>query len=78
MAKLPDGWVYIPKWKDRDIMTVEVEQRELVCCKRCTHWTPGGYDEKSDSLIPPRCEWHGGGWSADEWCCHGNTGRDNQ
>lgn len=35
MAKFPDGWVFIPKFKD--LTTIIVEQRELVCCKNCKH-----------------------------------------
>jgi hypothetical protein len=33
MAKLPDGWIFIPKFKD--LTTITVEQKELVCCKNC-------------------------------------------
>ena len=35
MAKLPDGWILIPRMKDA--ITIEVEQRELVTCKHCQH-----------------------------------------
>lgn len=38
MAKLPDGWVFIPKMKDA--LTVTIEQKELVCCGNCRHWEP--------------------------------------
>ena len=35
MAKLPDGWVLVPKMKDA--LTVTIEQKELVCCRNCKH-----------------------------------------
>ena len=35
MAKLPDGWVFIPRIKG--ITTIEVEKRELVMCQHCRH-----------------------------------------
>ena len=34
MAKLPAGWIFIPKMKDA--VTITVEKRELVVCKDCT------------------------------------------
>lgn len=44
MARLPDGWVFIPKvskpeLRDGELVsTVSVEERELVMCKHCRHW----------------------------------------
>lgn len=35
MAKLPDGWVFIPRMKD--VLTVEIEQKKLVTCQHCKH-----------------------------------------
>ena len=35
MAKLPDGWVFIPRMKDA--VTIEVEELELVMCRNCRH-----------------------------------------
>lgn len=65
MANLPDGWVFIPKMKD--ILTVTVEKKELICCRNCIHWIPGTITDKDD-FIQPRCKRNGGGWSADEYC----------
>ena len=67
MANLPDGWVFVPKMKD--ILTVTVEQKELVCCRHCKHWIPGAIDE-TDNFIEPRCEWNGGGWSSNDYCSY--------
>ena len=68
MAMLPDGWVFRPKMENA--MTISVEQRELVLCRHCKHWIPGEIDD-NDNFIPPRCEFHGGGWSCDNWCSDG-------
>lgn len=35
MARLPDGWVFIPKMKDA--ITIELKQMELVTCRHCKH-----------------------------------------
>ena len=59
MARLPDGWIFIPKFKD--MTTITVEQRELVCCKNCMHG----------------CDWDDGKWKciinggmhAPDWFC---------
>ena len=65
MAILPDGWVFIPKMKD--IQTITVEEKELVCCCKCKHWIPGKITDKDD-FIQPRCKRNGGVWSADDYC----------
>ena len=38
MAKLPDGWVFIPMMKDA--ITIELKQMELVTCRHCKHYKP--------------------------------------
>jgi hypothetical protein len=38
MAKLPDGWVFIPMTKDA--ITIELKQMELVTCQHCRHYKP--------------------------------------
>lgn len=61
MARLPAGWIFIPKFKD--MTTITVEQRELVCCKDCKHRDPE--DGKCDSG-------HGIRWNLprpDDWFC---------
>ena len=42
MAKLPDGWMLIPKTKDA--VTINVEMRELVMCRNCKHGEPCNED----------------------------------
>ena len=37
MAKLPDGWVFIPKPVKRT--TIDIEKHELVMCRNCTNAT---------------------------------------
>ena len=34
--KLPKGWVFIPRMKNR--ATIEIEQRELITCADCTYY----------------------------------------
>ena len=34
--RLPSGWIFIPRMKDR--VTIEVEQEELVTCKDCKYF----------------------------------------
>ena len=38
MAKLPDGWVFIPKPVKRT--TIDIEKHELVMCRNCKHRDP--------------------------------------
>ena len=44
MARFPDGWVFIPKVSDPEfqngnlVLTVSVDERELVMCRNCKHW----------------------------------------
>ena len=40
MAKLPDGWAYLPTQTDKD--TVSVEGREIVFCKNCAYYNQKG------------------------------------
>lgn len=35
MARLPDGWVFIPIMKDA--ITIELKQMELITCRHCKH-----------------------------------------
>ncbi len=42
MAKMPDGWIFIPKEKSKT--EFELVSRELVCCRNCKWW-----DQKDDS-----------------------------
>ena len=36
MARLPDGWVFIPVMKDS--ITFEIKKMELVACLHCKHY----------------------------------------
>lgn len=52
--KLPSGWIFILKMKN--MITIEVEQKELITCKDCKHWnnapTSDGYNScEKDALI---------------------------
>lgn len=38
MAKLPDGWVFIPMMKNA--ITIELKEMELVTCRHCKHYKP--------------------------------------
>ena len=51
MARLPDGWVFIPRMKDA--ITIELKQMELVTCRHCKHYRYYGlsYDTISECKI---------------------------
>ena len=36
MAKLPSGWIFIPRFKD--LNHIELDERELVTCKECRYF----------------------------------------
>lgn len=38
MAKLPSGWIIIPRMKDAT--HIELEERRLVTCAECKYWNP--------------------------------------
>lgn len=66
MAKLPDGWVFIPRMKDA--ITIELEQRELVTCRHCKHRDPesgccdcGGHEMMKGKILAMPDNW----WCAD-------------
>lgn len=67
MAKLPSGWIFIPRMrmKDGKIM-VELEERKLVTCKDCVH-------HHYDSHNIPYCDNidYGYGWKDDDFCSKG-------
>lgn len=39
--KLPSGWIFIPHTKDG--ITVQVEQKELICCSDCAKRKNNGF-----------------------------------
>ena len=43
MARLPDGWVFIPVMKDS--ITFEIKKMELVACRHCKHKEKDGISE---------------------------------
>jgi len=64
MAKLPDGWVFIPKQVKRT--TIDIEQHELVMCRNCKHRDPEDH----------KCDHHWHAYSPlpvddDFWCGYG-------
>ena len=64
MAKLPDGWVFIPKHVKRT--TINIEQHELVMCRNCVHRDPEDH----------KCDHHWHAYSPlpvddDFWCAYG-------
>lgn len=68
MAKLPSGWIFIPRYKGLDLthIEVELEERKLVTCRECVHHH---YD--SDRI--PYCDNvdYGYGWEDDDYCSKG-------
>ena len=59
MARIPDGWVIIPKIKNCKMaeVEIEVEKKELVFCEHCLH---AGWKITSDAIQP-------------EYYCHRRT-----
>lgn len=47
MARMPDGWFFIPKIKNSKMteVEIEVEEKELVFCEHCIYsgWKTGQY-----------------------------------
>ena len=69
MAKLPDGWVFIPKPVKGT--TIDIEQHELVMCRNCKHRDPE--DHKCDC---GQLERVGCAFSVDDdyFCAYGERG----
>lgn len=59
MARIPDGWVFIPRLKKRKKteIEVEVERKELVFCEHCIY---SGWKIEKDGIAP-------------EYYCHRRT-----
>lgn len=38
MAKLPDGWIFMPRMNEHNRLQIYLEQQKLVTCKSCTYW----------------------------------------
>ena len=60
MAKLPAGWIFIPKMKDA--VTITVEKRELVVCKDCK-WYHQAFANEG------RCVNHDNDFHNPDWFC---------
>ena len=70
MAKLPSGWLFIPRVINKGT-AIEVEQKELVTCKDCEH--------RTDPQKCPMCyeEWYeideGDGYMDSDYILYDNT-----
>ncbi len=42
---------------------------ELVRCKNCKNWIPGGIED-NDTFTPPRCKRNAGVWASDDYCSY--------
>lgn len=40
MAKLPSGWIFIPRMKDAS--HIELVERKLITCHECRYYNPAG------------------------------------
>lgn len=75
MARLPDGLIFIPKFKDMTTITepgelvITMEQRELVCCKSCIY----GFDWDNVSW---KCRINGWMHAPDWFCAYGERKED--
>lgn len=86
MARFPDGWVLIPHVKGPEkkdgqlIVSVSVDEKELVTCKHCKHRPVDNRDnnddvtgfaiEFPDGRCPCQCEdaWYNW-YPPDDWYC---------
>ena len=51
MARMPDGWVFIPrldKWKKAEL-EIQIEKRKLVFCEHCIY---SGWKTGKDGISP--------------------------
>lgn len=55
MARLPAGWIFIPKFKD--MTTITVEQRELVRCAECKHLFDSEHTENCCDVLMEKADW---------------------
>ena len=62
MARLPDGWVFIPRMKDA--ITIELKQMELVTCQHCKHCFTDG-----ENVLYNVCELNNNKVQSDDWFC---------
>lgn len=60
MAKLPDGWVFIPMMKDA--ITIEIKKMELVTCRHCK-WFHKAFENEG------RCIKHDNDYRDPDWFC---------
>ncbi|MBQ9291448.1 MAG: hypothetical protein IJ210_15175 [Clostridia bacterium] len=52
-----------------DVMQFLREQPEVVRCKYCRNWIPGGIED-NDTFTPPRCKRNAGVWASDDYCSY--------
>ena len=62
MARLPDGWVFIPRMKDA--ITIELKQMELVTCRHCKHCFTD-----CENVLYNVCELNHNKVQSDDWFC---------
>lgn len=79
MARMPDGWVFIPRIDGPNledgnaVVHVSVDEKELVMCKNCEHYRPYRHDMGDDS----RCALWNAETGEDEYCSRGKR-RDGE
>ena len=75
MAKLPSGWIFVPRMrmKDKKIM-IELEERKLVTCKECKHYNNKGCSE-GFGWCKRNGNRHG---SSDDWFCADGEAKEDE
>lgn len=68
MADLPTGYIFIPKMKN--MVTITLEQKELICCKKCRHYFP----DDNGHVVVYRCELGHEDMRSDFWCADAERG----
>lgn len=74
MAKLPSGWIFIPRFKD--LNHIELEERKLITCKECKYWIP--MNKFNQYYHPGRGECELNCWVRDsDWFCADSEAKED-
>ena len=70
MAKLPSGWIFIPRMTDK--ITIEIEKRVLITCQECKYAECEGRD---GAVV---CGFDGSQHKQDWFCADGEAKEDEE
>lgn len=64
MAKLPDGWLFVPK-VSKKLTTIEITEQELIMCRNCEE-----YKEWGDTMCCMRLGSYYGNTMPTDYCSY--------